>query len=1069
MVNRESPSAANRPNAADVSGWMLAEMARATEDAPSIDVGDAGVAEEIGQCAELLSRFWPVAGADGDRSGDPLDLSIFREGSKFVDAVQPGMRLGRFEIRRQLGHGGFGIVFLVFDLQLNREAALKIPRPEVLLSRPLRERFLHEAQAVAALDHPGIIPIFEIGQIGPVGYILSAFCRGPTLTRWLHEQTSPISPRVAARIVEQLAEAVQHAHTRGILHRDIKPSNVMLEPLADPRGELFPFVSRLSDFGLAKRLDESADETRSGILLGTPRYMAPEQAAGNEREIGVHTDVHAIGAVLHELLTRQQPFTGHNDQETLRKIQEDEPSPRPLRRSNVPRDLEMICLKCLQKKSADRYESARDLASDLRHFLAGEPVAARPLRRGQRLVRWCRRRPVIAALALGLIIAVASGAAVAGWQWYRAERHLADARALLYASNIKLGAISWEQGNVRTMQELLEPFAYDAKGSLDLRGWDWFYLHRLGRQETMTQVAPGQVKSLSVSPDGAIIAVGTKEGSVCGFDSRTAKKLWTVTNASRRVVIRVAFDPANQRLGTVDEEGVIRIWRVQPQPQLDYLAKLGYEVTAAAFDEGLLRLAIASPDQNIHLWDLSTSQQAGLLNGHTGRVSSLAYTKDASSLLSGSEDATVRLWNVATQQQSQIMEHPRKHKVFGTTIDSTGRFIAAGADDGSIVIWELGSPSPRLDLNGHSDAVNTVVLNKERGYLASGSDDRTIRIWELATGRLLRVLRGHVESVNQLIFLPQSGELVSGGGEGAVKKWNLDADDFAQPRPRLQNAVQAVFGPDGKRIACLFQDGRVTTYELPSWKELHTIGPAEGRSALAFDGERERIAVAPNDGTIQLWERTVHVRTFTGHSRFAENLAMSPNGKWLASGSSDKTTKLWDLATGRLVCDFGLQPQRVNGVAFSPDSTQLVWSSGNVIMVADPATGQLLHTLCGHSERVYNLAYSRSGDRLVSGDRFGNIIVWYAATGEQQLRLAGHSDRVYICAFSPDGRRLVSCSRDSSIRWWDLSTGRELLAMRGDWGPLEWLALSPDGWTLLAIETAGDLRTWDPRPRADEP
>ncbi|MBX9790009.1 MAG: serine/threonine protein kinase [Pirellulales bacterium] len=337
--------------------------------------------------------------------------------------------MGRFEVRRALGHGGFGVVFLVFDPRLNREAALKIPRPEILVSPILRQRFLREAQAAAILDHPGIVSIYETGEIGPVGYILSAYCNGPTLAKWLADQEEAVSPRTAARIVESLADAVHHAHSRGVLHRDIKPSNVLLEPVSEERKDSLLFHPRLSDFGLAKRIGESGEETRRGTILGTPRYMAPEQAAGDDRTVGVQTDVYALGVILYELLTGRPPFVGPTDSETLRMISNHELTPADLRARQVPRDLATIALKCLEKEQQARYQSARELADDLRRFLSGEPVLARAIGFPERLVRWCRRRPVVAGLSAGLAAAIVLGTTVAASQWFRAEQNLIQAKA----------------------------------------------------------------------------------------------------------------------------------------------------------------------------------------------------------------------------------------------------------------------------------------------------------------------------------------------------------------------------------------------------------------------------------------------------------------------------------------------------------------------------------------------------------------------------------------------------------------------------------------------------------------
>ncbi|MGE0534132.1 MAG: serine/threonine-protein kinase [Pirellulales bacterium] len=357
--------------------------------------------------------------------------------------------VGRFQIRRLLGHGGFGIVFLAYDAALDREAALKLPRAEILLSSKMRDRFVREAQAAAMLDHPGIVPIYETGELGLVSYILSAYCKGPTLAQWLKECKSPVPPKTAARIVAHLANAVQHAHDRGVLHRDLKPSNVLLEP-SDELTDDFPFVPRLSDFGLAKRLEPTDDATRPGTLLGTPRYMAPEQVRGDERGVGVQTDVYALGVILYELLAGAPPYVGGTDQETFRKIENESPSLMLLRDRAVPLDLETVCFKSLEKEPAARYQSARELADDLRRFLAGDSVCARSIGRAGRFVRWCRRRPLVAALSLGLAIAILVGAFAATSQWLRAERNLTAARA---------SAVAAKQ-NLKQAEEALLDFAW---------------------------------------------------------------------------------------------------------------------------------------------------------------------------------------------------------------------------------------------------------------------------------------------------------------------------------------------------------------------------------------------------------------------------------------------------------------------------------------------------------------------------------------------------------------------------------------------------------------------------------
>lgn len=332
-------------------------------------------------------------------------------------------KLGRFQMQKFLGEGSFGVVYLARDSELDRAVALKIARPEISMSPSMRSRFRHEAEMSAQLEHPGIVPVYESGEDDGVQYIASAYCDGPTLQDWVASQREqPRLPcREIASFVKTLAEAMGHAHQKGVLHRDLKPSNVLLTqsvvspPRSHTTNSLNHFTARIADFGLG-RLDESVELTRTGAILGTPAYMAPEQAAGNRKQISTASDVYAIGVILYRLLTSRLPFE-HNETLALLQAVKSSPPPPPSHwRQEIPNDLNSICLKCLEKSPSNRYANGQDLADDLTAFLSHRPVTARPLTLVGQAVRWFQRSPVVASLSLisaGLVVLIAIGASVA--------------------------------------------------------------------------------------------------------------------------------------------------------------------------------------------------------------------------------------------------------------------------------------------------------------------------------------------------------------------------------------------------------------------------------------------------------------------------------------------------------------------------------------------------------------------------------------------------------------------------------------------------------------------------------
>jgi serine/threonine protein kinase len=353
-----------------------------------------------------------------------------------------------YEIVAPLGQGGMGVVYSARQLSLNRLVALKRLRPGTVRARA-------EAEALARLQHPGIVQIYEvIDHEGRIYLALEMADAGSLRDRLTGR---PESPRRAAELVESLARAVHYAHGLGIIHRDLKPANILLHRKADSAGDMLSdFLPKVADFGVAKWLERDAGHTRDGEIIGTPAYMAPEQTAGTWAAIGPATDVYGFGVVLYELLTGRVPLQGPTTLDTLVMVRTEEPVPPRRLQPRIPRDLETICLKCLAKHHGHRYAGARDLADDLRRFLDGRPIVARPTSGWERAGKWAGRQPAVAGLSAGIVVVVALGFALVSWQWRRAEQNAADEAAarrqverLSAGFTLDRGVALCESGDVR--------------------------------------------------------------------------------------------------------------------------------------------------------------------------------------------------------------------------------------------------------------------------------------------------------------------------------------------------------------------------------------------------------------------------------------------------------------------------------------------------------------------------------------------------------------------------------------------------------------------------------------------
>ncbi len=642
-------------------------IAPATPPEPPILVGAATSVHEE-------ATVPPRAHATVDLTPLPHDMVT---AEAFGTAIQTGREpaepvhvryFGDYEIIREIARGGMGVVFHARQVSLNRPVALKMILAGQLANDTDVKRFYTEAEAAANLDHPGIVPIYEVGQHEGQHYFSMGFVEGQSLSQRL--AGGPLPVREAAELIRRVSAAIEYAHQHGVIHRDLKPANILLDRNGNPR---------VTDFGLAKKLQGDSGLTGSGQIMGTPSYMPPEQAEGRRGEVGPAADVYALGATLYALVTGRPPFQAATAMETVLQLVSDEPvRPRRLNAS-ISRDLETICLKCLEKEPGKRYASAAALADDLRRCLAGEPILARPVGPGERAWRWCRRSPVVAGLVAGIALALVLGTVVATYFALRAtagERlalknarearenlrlasqqadranqeaekaiqaaHRADqarkaesdqrrlAEEYLYPGHIALANHELSVGNVDRVAELLNQCPER------LRRWEWYYLRRQIGANLLTfrgHVAP--VHALVLMPDGRRAASADEAGTVLIWDVNDGH-IWARCLGHEGAVLTLALRPDGQVLASAGQDATIRLWDPATGRLLRQLRGHRAGVPTLAFSADGKRLASGGWDGLVKVWDAASGQDLRTLSGSRGWVTCVAFAPHGHYLVASS-------------------------------------------------------------------------------------------------------------------------------------------------------------------------------------------------------------------------------------------------------------------------------------------------------------------------------------------------------------------------------------------------------------------------------------------------
>jgi WD40 repeat protein/tRNA A-37 threonylcarbamoyl transferase component Bud32 len=957
------------------------------------------------------------------------------EGS--TDAVAPGVP--GFDLLEPLGKGGMGVVWKALQVKLNRLVALKMVLGEQRAGSKDLIRFLAEAEAVAAVKHPHVVQVYDYGEANGRPFLAMEYLSGGSLSDRM-ERPGLHYPKAAATLVGTLAGAVQSAHDLGIVHRDLKPGNVLYDEHDQPK---------VTDFGLAKRAGGS-DLTATQAVMGTPAYMAPEQARGDTKFVGPQADVYSLGVILYECLTGSRPFEAPDQLALLRKVAEDEPERPSKRAPGLPRDLELICLKCLSKDPAERYPTAGALAKDLGRFAAGEPVSVRAAGLVERAAKWARRKPTLAAAyALGLLAVLLGGlGGAAVWQWRVAARARDAAKlaqgeaetareqlaAVEYGRTIQMAHQEWRDDNVVAALASLE------STRPDLRGWEWRYVNRLCHSDLFTLKG---VYSPSFSPDGSRIVTGGggETGTATVWDAKSGAEILTLKGHTSNVY-SASFSPDGSRVLTVSFEYTAKVWDAESGAEIFTLKGHAGGVQRASFSPDGSRI-VTDGYGTATVWDAKSGAAIFTLKGHTDRHMTASFSPDGSQVLTAGVDKAAKVWDAKSGAELLVMK------------GHTDGFLSASFNpNGSrIVTWK-----PRW--NNPNDG------------------DGTVKVWDAKSGAEILAIKSHYGNVGSVAFSPDGSQLVITDARGTAKVWDAKTGaEILSLQGRTGFFRSASFSPDGSRIVTGSEDKMAGVWDAKSGAEIFTLkGHTLPVYSASFSPDGSRVLTVGFDAA-KVWDptRTAEVLTLKGHTKPVVAVACSPDGSRVVTGSEDNTAKLWDATSGSEVRSFTGYAGTVSWVSFSPDGSRVVTASGNqTVKVWDAKSGAEVPTLKEHTDSVPRgqTYFSRDGSRFAtfappySSD--GTVKIWDAKRNAVVLTLKGHTAAVLSVSFSPDDSRIVTASADRTAKVWDAKSGAEVLTLTGHSGGVTCASFSADGSRVVTGSQDQTARVWDAGPITPE-
>lgn len=1092
---------------------------------------DAGFDDERSQAQEPDS--WPTPRG-------VLDATISPPEPKNTAAPQSGDRVhyfGDYELLEEIARGGMGVVYSARQVSLDRPVALKMILSGQLAGDEEVKRFLAEARAAANLDHPNIVPVFEVGQHNEQHYFSMALIDGPSLASRVAE--GPLPPSEAVQIVKVVSEAIAYAHHRGVLHRDLKPGNILLanETLSEKIGSskrvsrkpdhddqessedenANTFVPKLTDFGLAKKLEDDEGLTATGQILGTPAYMPPEQAAGRLTEVTEASDVYSLGAILYCLLTGRPPFQAATAMETVLQVLEEEPVAPRLINPAIPLDLETITLKCLEKPTENRYDSADELAEELGRYQSGEPIHARPVGQAERGWRWCKRNPIVAGLTASLALVLLLGICVSsGLAWYAdMNRQVAE------SANIEL---SKKTEDLESANGELSEKTEDLK-SANVK------LSKKTEQLENANIAEKDAKDKSQRSEKE-----TKR-TLFRTDMRQVQRYFELSNL--REVRRLLQRHIPESLEDEDLRSFVwNYWWNRSHADLKTLRHGTAVETIAISSDGRL-LAVGGGDRDdpanhIQLWDLENGEIRATFAVPGDEVVRLAFRNEAKSLVAVTARSWVRRWEINNPKRAAVYQMlPSSPKFYeplhaaafmpkmthAATATHEGQIVLVSLDHEAVLLdpddedllkmLQRLPPSEKKRLGVNKDGadpreLNVMAMKLELfgldGRVAgkrvrSGDEEPTVTILKDANLRasslpmMQRLGKGDENSpppsqyggpVFSLAISPDSKHLVAGSRNGEISLWSLEEGGMIYSRPAHNGIVWSLtVSSDNRLLASSGDDGIVKVWSLADGNLMKQFDSeiAAAVKYVLFDAKGTRLATADTANNITIWDLGSGEveRVIKGHEAGVECLTFHPTKPFLFSGSTDGTVKVWDLQTSK--DEFQISGLRNVNTIYSLPKRNIVMATDEFGKTYswDLRTGHRMRAISKALDIKPCIAFNSANELFATVARAKNksaiIQVWNSTEGSLESTIKElNPPPVPLPVFSPSGRLIVVANspwrdigedkKPRTITVWDVETGEALAALKPD------QAIEPQVFTasesiLITLASDQTLQAWN--------